>query len=89
MPRLMRCCHYCFRDKESKKLLKEMEKRAAAEAAAVSQGDNNARGSPSMLSAAPTTELKLGSQSKHTAVSFGFGSIKKRPNLGRGRGLGT
>ncbi len=69
--------------------MKEMEKRAAAEAAAVSQGDN-ARGTMSTLSAAaPTTELKLGSQNKRTAVSFGFGAIKKRPNLGRGRGFGT
>ncbi len=69
--------------------MKEMEKRAAAEAAAASQGDN-ARGTPStLLSAVPPIEHKLGSQSKRTVVSFGFGVIKKRPNMARGRGFGT
>ncbi len=68
--------------------MKEMEKRAAAEVAAVSHGDN-ARATMSTSSSAPTTEGKLGSQSQRSAIRFGFGAIKKRPNLGCGSGFGA
>ncbi len=86
---------YYFRDKESNKLMKEMEKRAAAEAAATPQGDN-ARGITTPSTLLPATDPtiieqnKLGSQSKRTAISFGFGVIKpKRPNMAHGRGFGA
>ncbi len=69
--------------------MKEMEKRAAAEVAAVSHGDNARATMSTSSSAAPTTEGKLGSQSQRSAIRFGFGAIKKRPNLGRGSGFGA